>query len=179
MLIEESVQDRVMVFVDLRNIMASDLVRQRRAQGWEMDLVALVRSLPGNRRLVGAYAFDTLRRQEDGFISGLSLVRALRFQGFRVIVSTDEHDEFGGQKEADVMLATELLVQAFQGTFDVAVVVSGDRDFIPAIKAVQSMGRRVEVAALQGTYVSKLVESADRFHILDELPILRPAEEVA
>ena len=178
MLIEENPGDRVMAFVDLRNVMQSDLVRTRRDQGWEIDLVSLVRSLPGNRRLVGVYAFDTLRRHDDGFIQGLSLVRALRFQGFRVIAPTDEPDEPGTQKEADVMLATEMLVQAFQGTFDVAIVVSGDRDFIPAIRAVQNLGRRVEVAALQGTYTSKLVESADRFHIVDELPFLRPSEEV-
>jgi uncharacterized LabA/DUF88 family protein len=168
-----------MVFVDLRNILSADLVRARRTQGWELDLVALVRSLPGNRRLVGAYAFDTLRRQEDGYISRLSLVRALRFQGFRVITTTDEPDEPETQKEADVMLATELLVQAYHGTYDVAIVVSGDRDFIPAIRAVQHLGRRVEVAALQGTYDSKLVESADKFHIIDELPVLRPMEVTA
>ncbi len=179
LLIEESTQDRVMVFLDLRNVMASDLVQRRKAQGWDIDLVALVRSLPGHRRLVGVYAFDTLHRRPDGYIPGLSLVRALRFQGFRVITTTDEPDEPGTQKEADVMLATELLVQAFQGTFDVAIVVSGDRDFIPAIRAAQNLGKRVEVAALQGTYVSKLVESADRFHILDELPFLRPLEDEA
>lgn len=177
MLIEEGIQDRVMIFLDLRNVMASDLVRQRRKQGWEVDLVAMVRSLPGNRRLVGAYAFDTLHRKQDGYLAGLSLARALRYQGFRVIVSTDEPGELE-QKEADVMLATTLLVQAFQGSFDVGIVVSGDRDFIPAIEAVQQLGRRVEVAALNGTYVSKLVEVADQFHILDELPFLRSPEEV-
>ena len=166
-----------MVFVDLRNIMASDLVNRRKSQGWEIDLVALVRGLPGNRRLVGVYAFDALHRRESGYISGLSLVRALRYQGFRVVVSTDEPEDAGEQKEADVMLATELLIQAFQGSFDVAIVVSGDRDFIPAIQAVQQLGRRVEVASLQGTYGPKLVEVADRFHILDELPFLSPQEE--
>ncbi len=176
MLIEESIQDRVMIFLDLRNIMASDLVKKRKAQGWEIDLVALVRSLPGNRRLVGAYAFDTLHRRDDGFLLGLALARALRRQGLRVIVTTDEPGDVE-QKEADVMLATELLVQAFQGSYDVAIVVSGDRDFVPAIEAVQRLGRRVEVAALNGTYTSKLVEVVDQFHILDEYPFLRFPEE--
>lgn len=174
-----SIQDRVMVFIDLRNVMAAATVRRRRDEGWEPDFVAMADGLVRGRRLVGAYAFDTLRRHEDGYVSGLNLVRALRHAGFRVVTTTDEPDEIGTQKEADVLLATELLVQSFHGSYDSAVVVSGDRDFIPAIRAVQSMGRRVEVAAFRGTYASKLLEVADRFQVLDDLAFLRPlAQEV-
>lgn len=176
MLVEESPSDRVMEFVDLRNIMDAELVRVRRASGWELDFSALARGLPGQRRLVGAYMFDTLRKSQSGYISGLSLVRALRHQGFRVVAPTDEPEEVGPQKEADVLLATELLVQAHRDSYDVAIVVSGDRDFIPAIRAVQGLGKRVEVAAFQGTYIARLKEAADRFHILDELPCLRKQE---
>jgi uncharacterized LabA/DUF88 family protein len=176
MLVEESLQERVMVFVDLRNIMSSDLVERRRKQNWETDFVTLVRQLAGPRRLVGAYAFDTLRKDDQGFVYGLSLVRALRYQGFRVIAPTDEPEETGAQKEADVMLATELLMQAFHDSYDTAIVVSGDRDFVPAVKAVQSMGKRVEVAALRGTYTPRLVESVDRFHVMDEVAFFRPLE---
>ena len=166
-----------MAFLDLRNITRSELIDRRRRQGWEADFTGLVRHLAGPRRLVGAYVFDVLYKDEAGYVSGLSLIRALRYQGFRVIAPADTPEEAGPQqKEADVMLATELLVQAFHDSYDTAIVVSGDRDFLPAIRAVQGMGKRVEVAALRGTYSPRLVESVDRFHVLDEMPFLRPLE---
>lgn len=173
-----SIQDRVMVFIDLRNVFTAATVRERRAQGWRPDLIAMVDSLVGGRRLAGAYAFDTLHKDSAGYVSGLSLVRALRHAGFRVIAPTDEPEDVGTQKEADVMLATQLLMHSFHGSYDTAVVVSGDRDFVPAIQAVQSMGRRVEVAAFRGTYSSKLLEVADRFHVLDDLGFFERTPEV-
>lgn len=169
-----SIHDRVMVFIDLRNVMAAPNVKRRKADGWEPDLVSMVETLVEGRRLDGAYAFDTLHRHEDGYVSGLNLVRALRHAGFRVIAPTDEPEDTSEQKEADVMLATELLMQSFHDSYDTAIVVSGDRDFVPAIEAVQSMGRRVEIAAFRGTYTPKLLEVADQFHVLDDVGFLRP-----
>ena len=176
MLIDESIHDRVMVFIDLRNIMAGELIRRRKQEGWTPDFVRMVHHLTGDRRLVGAYVFDTLHRKEDGYLPGLSLVRALRHKGFRVNAPADEPEEVGPQKEADVMLATQLLLQGVHGSYDTAIVVSGDRDFIPALQAVQGMGRRVEVAALKGTFSPRLLEAVDRFHLLDEVGFLQAEE---
>ena len=46
---------------------------------------------------------------------------------------------------------------------DIAVVVSGDGDFAPAIRAVQEMGVRVEVISFRGNTSSDLIEVADLF----------------
>ena len=46
---------------------------------------------------------------------------------------------------------------------DIAVVVSGDGDFAPAIRAVQQMGVRVEVISFRGNTSSDLIEVADTF----------------
>jgi uncharacterized LabA/DUF88 family protein len=173
---EESRQERVMVFMDLRNINLSQTMRRRRDSGWTPDFPALVKGLVGSRRLLTAYAFDTLSIRRDGFIEGLNMVKGLRYQGFRVVAPADTPDESGEQKEADVMLATELLMQAFHDSYETAIVVSGDRDFIPAIKAVQSMGKKVEAAAFRGDYTQKLQEAVDRFHVLDDVGFMVRAE---
>ena len=52
---------------------------------------------------------------------------------------------------------------------DVAIVVSGDGDFAPAIRAVQEMGVRVEVISFRGNTSSDLIEVADIFTDITQL----------
>lgn len=53
-----------------------------------------------------------------------------------------DHEE----KMTDVRIATELLVDAWHDSFDTAVVVSGDADLSPPVRALSAMGKRVVVA---------------------------------
>src|SRR5512146_1961957 len=46
---------------------------------------------------------------------------------------------------------------------DIAIVISGDGDFAPAIRAVQEMGVRCEVISFRGNTSSDLIEVADQF----------------
>ena len=46
-------------------------------------------------------------------------------------------------KGDDVYLATDLIKGAYEDLYDVAIIVSGDEDFIPAIKVVQKRGKKV------------------------------------
>ncbi|MCH7568397.1 MAG: NYN domain-containing protein [Nanoarchaeota archaeon] len=46
-------------------------------------------------------------------------------------------------KGDDVYLAVDLVSGAYEDLYDVAIIVSGDADFIPAIKLVQKNGKKV------------------------------------
>ena len=46
-------------------------------------------------------------------------------------------------KGDDVHLATDLIKGSYENLFDVAIIVSGDADFIPAIKLAQKNGKKV------------------------------------
>jgi hypothetical protein len=52
---------------------------------------------------------------------------------------------------------------------DIAIVVSGDGDFAPAIRAVQEQGVRVEVISFRGNTSSDLIEVADQFTDITQL----------
>ena len=43
-----------------------------------------------------------------------------------------------------IYMAVDMVVGAFRNNFDIALVISGDGDFVPAVKAVQSENKRVE-----------------------------------
>ena len=46
-------------------------------------------------------------------------------------------------KGDDVYLANDLIKGAYENFYDTAIIVSGDEDFIPAIKTVQTLGKKV------------------------------------
>ncbi len=162
---------RVMVFIDYRNI--NNSVRYL-DDSLTMDLAALVKKLVGKRNLVGAYVFDARKMYTDSSDETIAMHNSLREQGFRVIAREsltlkDGHTE---QKEVDVSMACEMLEHALNNHYDVAIVVSGDRDFVPAIQKVQTAGKRVEVAAFDDVFNEESRRSADRFFRLNEIPFM-------
>jgi hypothetical protein len=54
--------------------------------------------------------------------------------------------EYTTEKRVDTRLVAELIQYAANSAFDDAVLVSGDDDFVPAVEAVNALGRRVWVA---------------------------------
>ncbi len=48
---------------------------------------------------------------------------------------------FRKEKEVDVQLATDLL--EFRNNYDAAIIISGDQDFVPAVKVIKNSGKLV------------------------------------
>ncbi len=171
-LFNENPYSRVMVFIDYRNIDSSLDMTEKIGS---LDLFRLTQILVGKRELIGAYVFDGRPHVvvEGDPIDALH--NNLRDQGFRVIErdSLVRRGDKVEQKEVDVSLACEMLEHAMMNHYDVAIVVSGDRDFVPVIQKVQSAGKRVEVAAFSGAYNNETKRTADAYYVLDQLPIMR------
>jgi hypothetical protein len=55
----------------------------------------------------------------------------------------DEPFISNGEKGVDAALVTDLLSLAWQRAYDVAILVSGDADYVPAVEYVQSRGLKV------------------------------------
>jgi uncharacterized LabA/DUF88 family protein len=166
-LVSDNKQNKVMMFIDLRNVLGSiDTIP------FKIDLEALARNLVGSRELMAAYIFDSKPpiSSED---SQKRFHDKLRYLGFRVVIR-DAYDPIRQeQKEVDVAMACEMLMHALRDHYDVAILVSGDRDFIPAIQHVQAAGKRVEVAAFANSVGSAVIQSADKFYELEKMPLLR------
>lgn len=168
-LISENKDNKIMMFIDLRNVENS--VKTVEGQVFMLDYKALAMTLAGTRELVAAYVFDSMKivESED---KRKRFHDKLRHIGFRVM-ARDAYDSVRNeQKEVDVAMACEMVVHALRDHYDVAVVVSGDRDFIPAIQHVQAAGKRVEVAAFEKSVAKEVIRSADKFYELEKLPLL-------
>jgi uncharacterized LabA/DUF88 family protein len=67
----------------------------------------------------------------------------------------------GRSKRVDISLATDMLSHAHRRNYDVAVLVTGDEDFVPLVEAVVGEGRRVVLWSLESGLSKKLEQSVD------------------
>jgi uncharacterized LabA/DUF88 family protein len=70
-----------------------------------------------------------------------SRYRAIEFRRAGVITYNLFTCKLGREKAVDVKLATDLII--LRDVYDLAVIISGDQDFVPAVKAMKDFGKRV------------------------------------
>ncbi len=150
----------VAVFVDVANIFYA-----AKAAGADIDYVTLLKAAVAGRDFVRAYAYTGLDPENE---NQRNFHAFLARHGYKV-VSKDIRKYGDGKVKAnlDIELVVDMMKTA--RNLDVAIVVSGDGDFAPAIRAVQEMGVRVEVISFRGNTSSDLIEAADIFYDITQL----------
>jgi len=78
----------------------------------------------------------------------------------RRIKGTTNH--FYVLKEDDINMAGDLIKGAFKNFYDVAILVSGDGDFVPAVKIVQEEGKKVENIYFKKSASTNLKQNCDK-----------------
>ena len=71
-------------------------------------------------------------------------------------------------KSVDGRLILDLLVNAQKGNFDIAVIASGDRDYVKVVQEVQQLGKKVEIVSFSSNLGPGLRSVAGECMILDE-----------
>lgn len=66
------------------------------------------------------------------------------------------------QKGVDALLATDMITKAYDGQYEIAVLVAGDDDFLDVVNVVKDKGRRVYGAFEQKSASKPLVEAFDK-----------------
>ena len=155
-------RERVMVFID-----GSNLFHACNQIKFKIDLVKLVSVLVGDRYLVRPYYYTAFNPQKQ---EQIKFLHALQNRGFcvKAIPLKRRGDRFI-EKGVDVALVTDLVSMAFRDAYDVAILVTGDYDFIEAIRIVMSLGKKVEVAMFSHATNDELRRTADRFIPLEEV----------
>ena len=157
--------DRIMVFIDLRNIVECGRSFSKKIKP---DIKGLVNATVRERDLVGVYVFDSAW---CGKKSSEPLHDELKSLGFNVFIKRGHDKETHKQKEVDMEMGIQIVSRAFKNEYDTAIVITGDRDFLPAIENVKKMGKRVEGAGFLQHRSKKLAKGCNMYGLLDKLPL--------
>ena len=151
---------RVAIFIDGSNLFYAAL-----QLGIEIDYSKLLFRLTGGSRLLRSFFYtgvDRTNEKQQGFLLWM------RRNGYRVIAKDLVQLPDGSKKaNLDVEIAVDMM--ALVGSYDTAVLVSGDGDLAYAVDAVSYRGARVEVVSLRSMTSDSLINVADHYIDLDQI----------
>ena len=142
------------VFIDAANLHAS-----AQQQGSHLDYPSLLSWLAQGRSEMEVHVYSGVDRHNQ---AQRRFLWELRKQGYRVVkkpvvIHTD------GSRKAN--LDGELIVDlmAMHSHYETVLLLSGDGDFVPALKHIRRQGCRLEVAAYRPNTNPALIRIADQF----------------
>lgn len=123
-------------------------------------VAALMRGLPSDE-LVRGYYYTSCQGATDE----QDAVRdSLRDLGFDPIVFRRPPETTGrSSKGVDIALTTDVLSHASLDNFGIAVIASGDGDYVPLVEAVKRLGKRVYVLSFAGRTSPALRRASDQY----------------
>ena len=150
---------RVSVFVDVQNLYYS----ARSLYNARVNFGTILKEVVGNRKLVRAiaYVIKASIPEEQSFFS------ALDKSGFEVKMK-DLQIFATGAKKGDWDVGITMDMVQMMNKLDSIVLVSGDGDYVDAVKFLQINGTRVEASAFGRSTSAKLKEAVDEFLDLDK-----------
>lgn len=72
------------------------------------------------------------------------------------------------EKGVDVKIAVDMITKAFKNQYDVAILVSGDADFVEVVQEVKDQAKHVELAVFPNQQCYHLRKCSDRVIVLNK-----------
>jgi uncharacterized LabA/DUF88 family protein len=167
---------RAMVFVDGENLairygaMLDGRAPQPGLIGWyRPDVAVWAQDLSPNLRIhsgtrvLRKYYYTSVQGDADKIDETTDWLKSRGFESPRVFKKYKER----GSKQVDISLATDMLTHASRRHYDIAVLVAGDEDYVPLVRAVKAEGPRVHIWFVTNGLSPVLRREADHFVNLD------------
>jgi len=149
-------QSRVALFVDVPNLWCA--AHDQQIENSPTDMMDVARSYGTP---VVARAYSTIQAGKM-VSSGFGQFQAAGFECVPRIVPEGDN----GKKDIDSLLAVEAVSTAYEDMADVFIIASADNDFVPVVRKIRLLGKRVVVLMQQGQHSIQLSSIADETRLL-------------
>ncbi|RKZ34269.1 NYN domain-containing protein [bacterium] len=161
---------KVMMFIDGSNLYHGmrDILGKV-----NIDYECFIKKLVGDRYLVRVYYYTPVINREEAeeqyhsqqrFLTYLTDINYVQAKFGKLV----RQGEILVEKSIDVKLAVDMVRYAGLNYYDIAILISGDGDFVPAVEAVKEMGKQVECAFFIQETANVLKQVTDVFIELNQ-----------
>ena len=176
----EKEKERIIVFIDGSNLyhLVKKLCPEQKQINFSFE--KFLKKIVGNRKLVRVYYYNCpLDRNKDNkaYRSQQRFFERLRdIPNFKLVLCRMQKVKINGRieyqvKEDDIHLAVDMVKLAYNNAYDTSILVSSDGDFVPAINAVQEIGKKVEDIGFENKFSFHLKQVCDKFLKLKKIEV--------
>ena len=154
-----SQMERVSVFIDGENFLYGIKSINKFYTDFNFDFKRYIENITKGKKLIDIYYVIAPLKQNITpilYTKQQKLLSRLRKNGINVILckrtKRDNNDGIPCHKikEDDIRLALQMQKDAYENKFDVALLISGDGDFVPLPEYLKEKGKRMEVSYFEG-----------------------------
>lgn len=164
---------RVCVFIDGSNLY---FALKRNNKNTRVDYYQLSQALTRpDRTLIRTYyynavfdvnAFPDKAKNQQSFLDSLDRTPYLELRLGRIVQNREGHRM---EKGVDVRMASDMVFYAARDFYDVAIVLTEDQDFAPALALVKEMGKHIELAVFPDAQNREMVRVCDKLLNLNDV----------
>jgi len=164
---------RIVVFIDGSNFYHSIKLSFNKTN---VDITKFITYLSQDNNLIvikyysaAINQFDDLEeyKKQQKYFDYLNKVKRLDLYLGRLEKRPNSHKV---EKGVDVKLAIDLLSLAYHDIYDIAIIISNDSDFVPAIKEIQNLGKQaynVSFPATKCYHLNKVCDKTIKINNID------------
>ena len=165
----ENTNRRVAIYLDLNNLQKA--AEEYNQYGLRLNYRTLVNEIGSDCEIVKLTAYDSTE-SEDGCLGEIH--DCLKNDGFDLQLKKPQINAPGSekrytQKEVDTSIVADCIIDAYHDLYDICVIVSGDRDFCPAVDAVRrEFGKEVKAYAFEAAMSPCLRNSCNEYVMIED-----------
>jgi len=176
-------EDRAIIFIDgsnlyhiLKNMFGSSKTLM------DFNFEKFVSHITQGKKLIRTYYYSApldKKKDEDTYAKQQKFFEKLKkLPDFELILCRMQKSVKDGTtiyqvKEDDIHIAVDMVKFAYNNTYDTAILISSDGDFVPAIEAVKEKGKKVENIGFENKFSWHLKQKSDRFKQLTKKELVQ------
>ena len=160
----EDYMNRLMIFIDGSNLYHGIKNFGRKIS---INFHKFQKMLVARRKLIRTYYYNV---ETPELKEQLKFYKELEsIENFKIILGRLEKRKGGHkvEKGIDIKIATDMLKHALMDNYDVAILVTGDGDFVPVIEEIQEAGKIIENAYFVKGSSNLLKTACDKYIKID------------
>ena len=166
---------RIIVFIDGSNLYHIIKLLFPDKKPNDFNFEKFVKYLASDRDLIRTYYYNVpldITRDLQSYMKQQKFFDKIqRIPNFKFVLCRMQKRKVDGQiiyeaKEDDIHLAVDMVKLAYNNACDIAILISTDGDFAPAIQAIKEIGKVVENIGFENKFSYHLKKEADKFIFL-------------
>lgn len=166
----EKPYERMIIFIDARNLLGGQEEFSNIVPKYQFGYSEMLAHFSKDFHIIRGYYYDGAPHESQQSGGKKDFFNWLRHLGITLrLKEIDFSSPKPSQKGVDIFLTSDMISLAYENAYDIAVIVSGDGDYVALIELVKSKGKKVWVVSFKSSLSDKLRKCADKVLVIDNM----------